>query len=425
MHARFANVITGVGSYWHRGVERCLNNSAAILKIVNGGGYDEMHRYGHTTFTGRPGLGNEVIGFIARSMSGYRMLKLQHDSSLPSNMLEKPSTIGHRFGNSIRQEHSVSREWLAKRWADEKRKKDIMRKRKRRYSQRVETKEPMLDTSFKFPFIQSFFTRSIPSEQGWQTNEASMQPPMSQYEEGLLYPQTPEEVKLAPLLARSNLLITRDIEWANIMFAFEQENRYAMMDPCYPQSPVGFIREQSNVLTRQLLRTRRPFIAHITDAMGNELFRVRRPFWWITSTIYAEVDGKEIGVVCRRWHLWRRIYDLYFGNKQFAVVENPGLWNWTFTLKDEDDNVLAQIDRDWRGFGFELFTDAGQYAIRFGNTYSSPKIGLASAVQELVVNRPLTLSERAVAVALAISLDNDFFSRTVGGWGLPIFVAGE
>lgn len=43
-------------------------------------------------------------------------------------------------------------------------------------------------------------------------------------------------------------------------------------------------------------------------------------------------------------------------NRQFAVVENPGLWNWTFTLKDIDGNVLAQIDRDWRGFGLEVCT---------------------------------------------------------------------
>lgn len=36
------------------------------------------------------------------------------------------------------------------------------------------------------------------------------------------------------------------------------------------------------------------------------------------------------------------------------MVENPGLWNWTFTLKDINGEVLAQIDRDWRGFGFEV-----------------------------------------------------------------------
>ncbi|KAK7264032.1 hypothetical protein RJT34_31634 [Clitoria ternatea] len=249
------------------------------------------------------------------------------------------------------------------------------------------------------------------------------QPPISQVSD-FLHPQSPQEAKVAPLLARSNLLITRDIEWANLVFGFEQENRYAIVDACYPQSPVGYIREQSNVITRQLLRLRRPFVAYITDALGNELFRVRRPFWWITSSIYAEIDGKEVGVVHRRWHLWRRIYDLYLGNKQFAVVENPGLWNWTFTLKDINSEVLAQIDRDWRGFGFEILTDAGQYVIRFGSSDPSSKIGLATAIEDLEVSRPLTLAERAVTVALAISLDNDYFSRH-GGWGLPLIAVGE
>ncbi|XP_037479183.1 altered inheritance rate of mitochondria protein 25-like [Triticum dicoccoides] len=232
------------------------------------------------------------------------------------------------------------------------------------------------------------------------------------------------EAKLEPLLSRANLLIARDVEWANIMFAFEQESRYIIMDPLFSQSPVGYIREKSNVIFRQLLRSRRPFTAQFTDAMGNEIFTVRRPFWFINSSIYAEVDGKEVGVVHRRWHLWRRIYDLYLGNKQFAVVENPGFWNWTFTLIDEDENVLAQIDRNWRGIGFELFTDAGQYAIRFGDDGQSSRLGLGSDIEELNVVRPLSLPERAVALALAVSLDSDYFSRR-GGWGLPFLIATE
>ncbi|XWS15352.1 hypothetical protein CRYUN_Cryun35bG0089200 [Craigia yunnanensis] len=185
-------------------------------------------------------------------------------------------------------------------------------------------------------------------------------------------------------------------------------------------SPLSMIILDSN----PFLRVRRPFVAYITDAMGNELFRVRRPFWWITSSIYAEIDGKEIGVVHRRWHLWRRVYDLYLGNKQFAVVENPGLWNWIFTLKDIDGQVLAQIDRDWRGFGFEIFTDAGQYVIRFGSTDPISKTGPASMIQELNVLCPLTLLERAITVALAISLDNDYFSRH-GGWRIPFVDMGD
>ncbi|XP_076945552.1 phospholipid scramblase family protein C343.06c-like [Bidens hawaiensis] len=175
----------------------------------------------------------------------------------------------------------------------------------------------------------------------------------------------------------------------------------------------------------KLLRLRRPFVATVTDAYGNELFRVRRPFWWITSSIYAEVGGKVVGVVHRRWHLWRRRYDLYLGNEQFAEVDNPGFWHWEFILKGINNEVLAEINRDWRGFGFEVFTDAGQYVIRFGSASANEGVTeLSREVEEFEVARPLTLWERAVTVALAVSLDNDYFSRR-GGWGLPIIAVGE
>ncbi|XP_052151038.1 altered inheritance rate of mitochondria protein 25-like [Oryza glaberrima] len=294
----------------------------------------------------------------------------------------------------------VPREWLRKLWTEELRKQ---RDAARRWGRRA------VATTDGGSGADSFGDFAKAPSRSYQHDDRDL---------------TPVEAKLKPLLSRANLLIARDIEWANIMLAFEQESRYIIMDPLFPQSPVGFIREKSNVIFRQLFRSRRPFVAEITDAMGNEIFTVRRPFWLINSSIYAEVNGKEVGVVHRRWHLWRRIYDLYLGNRQFAVVENPGFWNWTFTLTDEDDNVLAQIDRNWRGIGFELFTDAGQYAIRFGDAGLNRKFGLASDIDELHVVRQLSLPERAVALALAVSLDCDYFSKR-GGWGLPFLIATE
>uniref|UniRef100_A0A1J3JQM9 Phospholipid scramblase n=1 Tax=Noccaea caerulescens TaxID=107243 RepID=A0A1J3JQM9_NOCCA len=305
----------------------------------------------------------------------------------------------------------LDRDFMAQLWVSDIKKLKAMEKR-RRHRKASSKHRNDLESSL------------AQSDENLYKSTSQQQPPVSQSMSGLLKPTTSDEAKIANLLARSNLLVTRDIEWANLVLGFEQENRYAVVDVCYPQAPVGSIREQSNVLARQLLRTRRPFVASITDASGNELFRVRRPFWWITSSIYAEIDGEEIGVVHRRWHLWRRIYDLYLGNKQFAVVENPGFWNWTFTVKGADGEVLAQIDRDWRGFGFEILTDAGQYVIRFGKSDAASKSGPATMVEELEVTRPLTLSERAVALSLAISLDNDYFSRH-GGWGIPFMAVGE
>ncbi|XP_057971704.1 altered inheritance rate of mitochondria protein 25 [Malania oleifera] len=350
---------------------------------------------------------------LRQSLVGAAAMSAKERSVSARNSKHSAMVLSRQFGQSGRDDIDkgtlLNRDFLVQLWDADRKARSFRAKRKRKVD-----KQPL----FQHPFGRWFSGASIAKEK----SRGRKQPPPSEPVTGFLKPESPEEVRIAPLLARSNLVITRDIEWANLALGFEQENRYAIVDVCYPQSPVGYIREQSNLIARQLLRSRRPFVAYIIDALGNELFRIRRPFWWITSSIYAEVDGREVGVVHRRWHLWRRIYDLYLGDKQFAVVENPGLWNWTFTLKDIDGKVLAEIDRNWRGFGFELFTDAGQYAIRFGSADPSSKTGPA-LIEELEVLRPLTLSERAVALALAVSLDNDYFSRH-GGWGIP-FIAVE
>ncbi|KAG0592022.1 hypothetical protein KC19_1G218700 [Ceratodon purpureus] len=279
------------------------------------------------------------------------------------------------------------------------------------------------------------------------------QPPPTQPLEGDLMPTSEEEDKIAPILGRSDLLITRNVEWANLALGFEQQNKYVIMDPLEPQAPVGYIVEESNVILRQVMRTRRPFVVSVLDANGEEVCRVRRPPFFINSSMFIEVNGKIIGECHGKWHLWKRIYDVYIGNKQFATVENPGLWNWTFTLADDSGGVLAVIDRNWRGFGFEFLTDAGQYMVRFGDVLPKGSIHhpvptaegvdrkpfllsknettgaaevhqlqeAAEQVDALAVARPLKLTERAVVLALAVSLDNDYFSRhSQHGIGMPL-----
>ncbi|MCD7457196.1 hypothetical protein HAX54_034459 [Datura stramonium] len=136
---------------------------------------------------------------------------------------------------------------------------------------------------------------------------------------------------------------------------------------------IGFIREQSNLLARQFLRTRRPFVAY-----------VRRPFWWINSSIYAEINERlvlstEDGISGREFMICT------WGKKKVGEVESRMYRRSELDIKGIiwktcDGKVLAQIDRDWRGFGFEIFTDAGQYVIRLGDADSSicPVTGLKS-----------------------------------------------
>lgn len=102
-----------------------------------------------------------------------------------------------------------------------------------------------------------------------------------------------------------------------------------------------------------------------------------------------------------------------------------------------------------QGLGKELFTDAGKYAIHFGSSAESSAAQVANTIRaahptahvdehklvssssgtnmllptakgdQLVVKRPMHLTERMAVLAAAISIDCDYFSRAgswYGGW---------
>ncbi|RWW53410.1 hypothetical protein BHE74_00040093, partial [Ensete ventricosum] len=192
----------------------------------------------------------------------------QFDNKRPQTVLHA-RLIGCRwFSDSAGKERTLNRDWLARLWVEEKRNMEVRRRgrRKRQPAPRVQDRGTLFDTfSSQLPFLKSVLRKPALAEQDSGIKETMQQPPISQYDGDLLTPGSPEEVSSCAQFILANLLITRDIEWANIMFAFEQ--------------PVGFIRESSNVIFRQV----------------------------------RDLRTVEVGVVHRRWHLWRRIYDLYLG----------------------------------------------------------------------------------------------------------------
>jgi uncharacterized protein YxjI len=263
-------------------------------------------------------------------------------------------------------------------------------------------------------------------------------------------------VELSDLVDHSALVITRGVEWGTILLGFEQANRYTVYNGS-GEVVAHLLEEEGSLgkaIGRQILRTRRPFTATVLDPSGEQvIFRLRRPAYLISSTIYIEDgEGNRVGEVQQSWHLWRRRYDLFLNQKQFAAVDAP-LLAWEFEMKDRHGDTLALIDRNFSGFGKEMFTDAGRYVIHFGGTPQEAAEQIHTAVEaahpdrpappvtalaqfrtdaaviptttgnQLTVVRPLQLDERMVALALAVSIDYDFFSRhSYGGGALSPFV---
>ncbi|KAI8084487.1 Scramblase-domain-containing protein [Halteromyces radiatus] len=238
----------------------------------------------------------------------------------------------------------------------------------------------------------------------------------------------------APVLSQPALVVGRELEMMNIFLGYEQANKYKIMDP--NGQHVGYIAEEEGFaksLSRQFLRTHRRLNATVLDAQGNVIFKIIRPFSWINSRIFIYTsDDTLIGEVQQRWHLLRRKYDLFIGysirclyiymcsffffnirNTQFATIDTPFL-GWDFDLRDEQGTAIANVSRNFVGFAREIFTDSGQYVLRMDAMEGS---------------HGLTLDQRSVMLACAISIDFDYFSRhsshgSGGFFPMPFFGGG-
>jgi len=244
------------------------------------------------------------------------------------------------------------------------------------------------------------------------------------------------EIGLQRLLENDALVVVRQIEMLNIFIGFEQANRYAILDQ--NGNNVGFIAEEEQgffgTFSRQLFRTHRAFRSVIMDQNGNRVLWINRPFSWINSRLLVqripmesyEATGEEeqkvvLGEGQQEWHPWRRKYHLFKSqghNKfdQFASI-NGGFWAWDFFLQDAGDNNIASIRRNFAGFGREIFTDTGQYVIRFAPDLEAPS---NTDPTKPIIHRRLSLEERALILAMSVGIDFDYFSRHSEGGGMGL-----
>ncbi|KAH8430409.1 scramblase family protein [Aspergillus melleus] len=107
---------------------------------------------------------------------------------------------------------------------------------------------------------------------------------------------------------------------------------------------------------------------------------------------------------------------------QFAYVDEPFL-SWDFGLRSADSRLIGSVNRNFAGFAREIFTDTGVYALRM----DSAALDAEQAAAQNNAVTGMTLDQRAVMLATAVSIDFDYFSRhsDSGGFGsFPLWIPG-
>ncbi|KAL9047700.1 MAG: hypothetical protein Q9162_007964, partial [Coniocarpon cinnabarinum] len=105
------------------------------------------------------------------------------------------------------------------------------------------------------------------------------------------------------------------------------------------------------------------------------------------------------------------------GFAQFAFVDEPML-SWDFSLKSEDQQLIGSVNRNFAGLAREFFTDTGVYALRMDSAGLAAETGhiISQTGRDVPSSNKLgmTLDQRAVMLATAVSIDFDYFSRSRG-----------
>ena len=109
---------------------------------------------------------------------------------------------------------------------------------------------------------------------------------------------------------------------------------------------------------------------------------------------------------------------------QFANVNEPFL-SWDFSLLSNEGGLIGSVNRNFAGFGREIFTDTGVYALRMDSvglaqepTHLISRTGQQSVGFQDPDDSGMTLDQRAVMLATAVSVDFDYFSRKSGSGGM-------
>ncbi len=120
---------------------------------------------------------------------------------------------------------------------------------------------------------------------------------------------------------------------------------------------------------------------------------------------------------------------------QFAQINEPFL-SWDFSLLSAANNLIGSVNRNFAGFAREIFTDTGVYALRMDSAgleeeSKKPESAVARAAQAGIGQRAyaetvgggedkkgMTLDQRAVMLATAVTVDFYYFSRHSHGSGM-------
>lgn len=191
---------------------------------------------------------------------------------------------------------------------------------------------------------------------------------------------------------------------------------------------IGYLMERNkhalNTFGWQLVPFQRPFTVNVYDNYGNIILIIKRTFSLINPRIRVFLPeenqpilpGALVGQVVKKWHMWKRKYDLFscepeaFPEKQMALkpfgVVRSSFLSQDFPVFDTNHKIIGGVDRNWLGLSYELFAESNSFMVRNDYKLIDNNVYPDNEISE----QPLSLDQKAVLFANAITINFDYFN---------------
>lgn len=182
------------------------------------------------------------------------------------------------------------------------------------------------------------------------------------------HPQTVEQL----FAEATSFRIVQRREWLEILSPFELRNRYDVSVTGSTRLN-GIVEEQSsswfNVLGLQILGAWRPATLLFRDDRETPVFRMNKHLrLYFHEMDIADANGKPVGSIRRRLHLWRTNYDIRdAAGSRILDIQGPALFasflpfvDRVFLFRKQGHDV-GSLRKRWRGVLSETFTDADMF----------------------------------------------------------------
>ncbi len=177
------------------------------------------------------------------------------------------------------------------------------------------------------------------------------------------------------------LQIKQKKELVEVFTDFETENNYEIYDS--NNNLILYAAEtDTNFLSRMFMKKSRPLTITIYDQNKTPLLKFKKPFkFFLWQIDILSPEGKSLGSIKQNFTMFYKKFTLDDLNPETDIkIIGPMLRPWTFKIKDQGEEV-GKITKKWSGLGKEMFTDADNFGIEFGDYIKGlPRILLLGAV---------------------------------------------